>query len=181
MAENSENNAVDTTLESAGRALDDFANGPVTEATQSIEKAVGKSFDAVSRTIARAAASGRMSINGMVSAILADFERVALSQFITKPVQNLIGSFADLLLSGAGARALGGPVSSGVPYLVGERGPEMFVPATNGTIAATPAAQSPRPQIVLNVTTPDAQSFARSEPQLAALMARALARGQRNL
>jgi phage-related minor tail protein len=84
-------------------------------------------------------------------------------------------------LSGAGARALGGPVSSGVPYLVGERGPEMFVPATNGTIAATPAAQSPRPQIVLNVTTPDAQSFARSEPQLAALMARALARGQRNL
>ncbi|MHB2207762.1 hypothetical protein [Methylobacterium sp. CM6257] len=26
------------------------------------------------------------------------------------------------------ARALGGPVCSGVPYLVGERGPEIFVP-----------------------------------------------------
>ncbi|MBN9571356.1 MAG: hypothetical protein J0H30_09980, partial [Alphaproteobacteria bacterium] len=121
MAENSENNAFDTTLDSAGRALDDFASGPVADATQSIEKAVDKSFDAVSRTIARAATSGRLSINGMVSAILADFERVALSQFITKPVQNLISSFADSLLSGSGARALGGPVSSGVPYLVGER------------------------------------------------------------
>lgn len=33
-----------------------------------------------------------------------------------------------------GARASGGPVSSGGAYLVGERGPEMFVPNQNGTI-----------------------------------------------
>lgn len=34
----------------------------------------------------------------------------------------------------AGARALGGPVSFGKPYLVGERGPELFVPGTTGRI-----------------------------------------------
>ena len=34
----------------------------------------------------------------------------------------------------AGARALGGPVSYGKPYLVGERGPELFVPSANGRI-----------------------------------------------
>ena len=33
-----------------------------------------------------------------------------------------------------GARAAGGPVSGGVPYLVGERGPELFVPGATGAI-----------------------------------------------
>ena len=32
------------------------------------------------------------------------------------------------------AKALGGPVNAGSPYLVGERGPEMFVPRASGTI-----------------------------------------------
>lgn len=34
----------------------------------------------------------------------------------------------------AGKRALGGPVSFGKPYLVGERGPELFVPGMSGRI-----------------------------------------------
>ncbi|KRR21718.1 phage tail tape measure protein [Bradyrhizobium retamae] len=34
----------------------------------------------------------------------------------------------------AGARALGGPVTYGKPYLVGERGPELFVPGQTGRI-----------------------------------------------
>ncbi|WP_316233401.1 phage tail tape measure protein [Bradyrhizobium sp. SZCCHNPS2010] len=33
-----------------------------------------------------------------------------------------------------GARALGGPVSYGKPYLVGERGPELFVPRASGRV-----------------------------------------------
>jgi hypothetical protein len=33
-------------------------------------------------------------------------------------------------------RQAGGPVEAGTPYLVGERGPELFVPRTAGTIAA---------------------------------------------
>lgn len=34
-----------------------------------------------------------------------------------------------------GRRALGGPVSANVPYLVGERGPEMFIPSGSGRIS----------------------------------------------
>ena len=30
--------------------------------------------------------------------------------------------------------ATGGPVSRGVPYIIGERGPEMFIPSRSGTI-----------------------------------------------
>lgn len=33
-----------------------------------------------------------------------------------------------------GAKALGGPVAAGSPYLVGERGPEVIVPGTSGTV-----------------------------------------------
>ncbi|MDQ2995468.1 MAG: hypothetical protein M3R61_00210 [Chloroflexota bacterium] len=37
------------------------------------------------------------------------------------------------------ARASGGPVSGGTPYMVGEQGPELFVPRTSGAILSTPA------------------------------------------
>jgi hypothetical protein len=41
-----------------------------------------------------------------------------------------VGSF----LKGLTPRASGGPVSGGTPYMVGERGPEMFVPGVSGAI-----------------------------------------------
>ena len=34
----------------------------------------------------------------------------------------------------AGARAAGGPVTGGSAYLIGERGPEIFRPASSGTV-----------------------------------------------
>jgi phage-related minor tail protein len=34
----------------------------------------------------------------------------------------------------AGKRAAGGPVIAGEPYLVGERGPEIIVPSSSGTV-----------------------------------------------
>lgn len=39
-----------------------------------------------------------------------------------------------------GMRAEGGPVSAGKPYVVGERGPELFVPGASGTIVPNGAA-----------------------------------------
>lgn len=42
----------------------------------------------------------------------------------------VMGAFADALLP----RAMGGPVSANTPYIVGERGPELFVPGTSGGI-----------------------------------------------
>jgi hypothetical protein len=43
-----------------------------------------------------------------------------------------VSGFADML--GIGARANGGPVSAGQPYIVGERRSELFVPDQTGTI-----------------------------------------------
>ncbi|MEI9932794.1 MAG: phage tail tape measure C-terminal domain-containing protein [Rhizomicrobium sp.] len=169
-------------LDEAAQTLNAFANGPVLDATTTIENAVNKSFNAVSATIARAAVSGRTSIDRLVDAILADFERVAISQFIVKPIEGIVGSLAGgLAQSIGGALASGGPVAAGESYLVGEQGPELFTPSSSGTIAPNGAMPAARPTVIVNIKTPDAQSFVKSQSQIAAMMARALARGQRNL
>jgi hypothetical protein len=49
---------------------------------------------------------------------------------------------------GVGARANGGPVEAGRPYIVGERRPELFVPRSAGTVM--PSAASAAPTIVQN-------------------------------
>ena len=45
-----------------------------------------------------------------------------------------LGGWIGGLLGLGGARAMGGPVSAGKTYLVGERGPELFTPPRSGTI-----------------------------------------------
>jgi hypothetical protein len=66
-----------------------------------------------------------------------DILRLATRKLITEPLGN---AFMDLLkgvnLAGlfGGARAAGGPVAGGTAYLVGEQGPELFVPTSAGTI-----------------------------------------------
>ena len=45
-----------------------------------------------------------------------------------------VATVASLSAAAVGARADGGPVSQGMAYLVGERGPELFVPGTSGAV-----------------------------------------------
>lgn len=48
-------------------------------------------------------------------------------------------------------RALGGPVSAGSPYLVGERGPELFMPSRGGSIIPNNALGGGGTSVVVNV------------------------------
>ena len=48
-------------------------------------------------------------------------------------------------------RALGGPVSAGSPYLVGERGPELFMPSRGGSIIPNNALGGGSTSVVVNV------------------------------
>ena len=58
------------------------------------------------------------------------------------------GSFGMDLLPG---RAKGGPVSSGQMYMVGERGPELFVPGRSGTIVPNDKMGGGSTNVVVNV------------------------------
>ena len=59
-----------------------------------------------------------------------DLVRLVFSQLVTQPLAKGIGN----VLRGIPFMAMGGPVSSGSPYVVGEKGPELFVPHASGTI-----------------------------------------------
>lgn len=88
-----------------------------------------------------------------------------------------LGSLLGAVL-GLPGRATGGPVSPGQGYVVGERGPELFVPTSAGRIE--PAAPSPtrdlRIAITVNAATPAAagQALQRSSRQVASAVRRAL-------
>jgi phage-related minor tail protein len=174
------NTALNDSLGQAAQAFADFANGPVANTTQTIETAVTRSFNAVAATISRTALSGRASIAQMTDAVLSDFDRIAASQFIVKPVEGVVSSLIASLMPVSGARAAGGPVSAGSTYLVGEHGPELFTPSGSGEIIPNGVPGGARPSVVVNIQTPDAASFAKSRSQIAAMMSRALAQGQRN-
>lgn len=57
-------------------------------------------------------------------------------------IGSLTGMFGTGGLFAPKARATGGPVIARQPYLVGERGPELFMPASNGTVITNSRTRS---------------------------------------
>jgi phage-related minor tail protein len=172
---------MDETELSTDRSLNDLTGEQLSNAAKTIDAAFAKTFASVENTIARTAASGKTSIKSMVDAIVSDLDRIAVKQFVAQPLTGAISSLVSAILPVSGARAGGGPVSAGNAYLIGEQGPELFVPGSSGTIAANAGVMQTRPQVTLNVATRDSASFRKSEAQVTAMMLRALRRGQRNI
>ena len=82
--------------------------------------------------MANAVMTGKLSFKDLANSVISDLLRMSIQATITKPLLDLGMGF--LGIQPAGKRALGGPVTSGQPYLVGEQGPEIFMPANSGTI-----------------------------------------------
>lgn len=95
----------------------------------------------ISSGFADAVLSGQnfaQSIHQMAQQIIRDLVRVAIQGALMKAflggATGGVGFLGSLFGGGVGARAAGGPVSSGKPYVIGERGPELFVPRQSGAI-----------------------------------------------
>jgi phage-related minor tail protein len=75
------------------------------------------------------------------------------------------------------------PLASGGVGLAGEAGPEAIMPLARGPDGrlGVAAAGAGAARITVNITTPDAESFRRSEVFVTGQIARAVARGQRGL
>ena len=75
------------------------------------------------------------------------------------------------------------PLSNGRVGLAGERGPEAIMPLARGPDGklGVRAQGGAGVSVTINVSTPDAESFRRSESQIAAMLARVVTMGQRNL
>ena len=103
----------------------------------------GSTIQRVAFVAQKAMAAAQIYIQGEVAAAAA----LSLPPFGLGPIAGLplAGSIrltsaasAGLVLgqSVAGFRELGGPVSSGMPYVVGEKGPEIFTPGAGGQITS---------------------------------------------
>ncbi len=75
------------------------------------------------------------------------------------------------------------PLADGRTGIAGERGAEAIMPLTRGSDGrlGIAAAGNAAPSITVNITASDIDSFRRSETQIASMLARAVAQGQRNL
>ncbi len=89
--------------------------------------------------------------------------------------------FAD---GGVIASPIAFPLSGGRMGLAGEAGPEAIMPLTRGAdgrLGVRSQGAGGPVSVTVNITTQDAESFRRSEAQVAAMLSRAVGRGQRNL
>lgn len=73
-----------------------------------------------------------------IKALARDLLALLFRQQITEPLAKGIGSFFKTLPFFAN----GGPITGGQPAIVGERGPELFVPGTSGRIISNSAMKS---------------------------------------
>jgi len=150
---------------------------PAEQAARAIDEAFAKAGTGLARSLAHAAADGKLSLAELARAVI---EAVAagaggqggLGGGLVKALAGAVGS------AFSGARADGGPVAAGGAYLVGERGPEVFRPATGGAI--DPAGGG-GVNVTVHVQGAEAASLARSDAQLAQALARAVSLGARRL
>lgn len=169
-------------LADAGLEVERIAREQIAPAAALIDDAFATAAGSIQLNLARAAERGEISLKKLTRALVRDLRRFAIDSFVRQPIQNLItnaltGSFGGA--SFGGGRANGGIVAPGQRYLVGERRPELFTPGVAGAVSPLGAGA-----MTVNISLPgvtDAQSFRRSETQLAAALARAVGRGQRNL
>jgi len=83
-------------------------------------------------------------LSDVLRGLAQDVLRIAIRAAITAPIGNWLGGIfgGALGIKTAPGHAAGGPVDAGMPYMVGERGPELFVPSAGGTIIPHGATNS---------------------------------------
>jgi phage-related minor tail protein len=97
-----------------------------------------------------------------------------IANTIASTIATLVAAFA-----GAPGKAIGGPVSPGRAYLVGERGPELFVPTASGRIDAGRVGSARDVRISITVNAPagvEAGALKASSRQVARAVKQALMR-----
>ncbi|TXL70102.1 hypothetical protein FHP25_35870 [Vineibacter terrae] len=122
----------------------DRANSAFEQGQRFFERTMQGMEDALTQFVT----TGKLNFRDLANSIIGDLIRMqvrAASTSLFGLLTNAIGNALGGGVSGSSgqrsgdyynvpARAAGGPVTSGSPYMVGERGPELFVPDRSGTI-----------------------------------------------
>ena len=159
------------TLTPATTADEIFPVGRIVDkATESMRKAreeTEKSIDAaqelgfVFESAFENAIVNGMKLRDVLKGILQDILRIIIRQRVTKPLAGAL--LKNIPVPG---RAMGGPVTAGSPFIVGEKGPELFVPGASGNIMPNSALGGPRFEFNIDASGGDADRFIGLVPQI---------------
>jgi hypothetical protein len=150
---------------------------------------IEKAGSLIESTLTRALRTGKLGFEDLkriALSVLAEIAAAAIQSGIGAILGGGQGGGGGLLAAGASVlgsvlglpgRATGGPVSPGRAFLVGERGPELFVPTSSGSIAPMSAGRSRDVRISIAVNAPAGSApdtLARSSRQVARAVRMAL-------
>ncbi|MDT0576533.1 tail tape measure protein [Croceicoccus sp. F390] len=146
-----------------------------------------RSGDVLERSLSGALRNGKLGFDDLKRAAINVLDDIAGRAMQAGMAQmggaggGLLSAGTSLLSSilGLPGRATGGNVAPNAAYLVGERGPEVFVPTAAGRIEQGASMAQPRDvRVSIHLTTPPggtaAQNLQRSSRQVASAVRRAL-------
>ena len=117
---NDVSNAIGRRLEELRRSVD-----PAVTAVQMLDSVFSNMGTAIDNFVD----TGKFKFADFARSIIADIAKIALKAAATKILTSIFGG-----MFGIPGLAAGGPAMAGKPYLVGEQGPELFVPNSAGSI-----------------------------------------------
>lgn len=169
----------ENTLSNAATSLRNFATGEGQQAADLLAQSFERAGHKIANSLALAAKSGQISIKGLAQSILRDLSNIGFEKFVSKPLDGFVNAIMSNITQ-FGARASGGPVNQGGAYLVGENGPELFVPRTGGVIENQFGGAPINIHINMNNNS-QLSDVKRSAGQISAALARAVQKGRNRL
>ena len=106
------------------------------EAYETLKAFAVNAFNDMADTLANFVTTGKINFRDFIDSALADLTRliVRMQMFNLLKSTGAIEFLTPAAVTKLPGMASGGPVTGGSPYMVGERGPEMFIPASSGSI-----------------------------------------------
>lgn len=125
-----------------------------------LEAGAARAGRAIETALLRALRTGKLELEDLKKLALQVMDQIAAAA-----IRDVMGGgggggsggmlqLLSSLFGGSPGRATGGPVSPGRPYWVGERGPELFVPASAGQVRVAGAAGPRDVRVAITVHAP---------------------------
>jgi len=145
------------------KALNDYVDD-ATNAAKNVENVFRKATQGMEDMIVKFAKTGKFEFKEFVNSMLEDLLRSQIRQTMANLFTmsgNQVKGGGGGLFGGSiipGILAAGGPVSDRRPYIVGERGPELFIPNSAGSMVPNSGLTSGS-NVTYNISAVDAMSF----------------------
>ena len=173
-------NNLDLTLDDTFTNLDATASTALDtlpmlgEEFEALEGLANQALDGITDGLTDLFTQGETDARAFADSLIREFIRIQIRSAVTRSLGIPFGGF----------RQNGGPTRAGQAYIVGEAGPELFIPNTNGNVVSNSdlqgAGSGGASNVTYNINATDARSFQQLVAQDPAFIHNVAMRGQRS-